>query len=138
MAPKYLPISRRPPSGAYGPDFSYLNIDVNDEPGFTNTRHVEQLARLKSKFQAFIQSEINLPRHFEFDQSFRYVDSLPAQSVRAYATADARIGWNPTKSLSISLTGQNLFQPHHAEFGIDPPPTVLIKRGAYAKLVWSY
>lgn len=118
--------------------FSYLNIDLNDERGFTDTVTLNQLRGSSPRYQAFVQSEINLPRHFEFDQSFRYVDSLPAQSVRAYTTADARIGWNPTKNVSFSVTGQNLFQPHHAEFGIDPSPTVLIKRGVYAKLVWSY
>ena len=120
------------------PGLSYLNIDLNDEPGFTNTVTLNNLRGSSPTYQAFVQSEINLPHHFEFDQSFRYVDSLPAQSVRAYTTADARIGWNPTKSLSFSVTGQNLFQPHHAEFGIDPSPTVLIKRGVYAKLVWSH
>lgn len=120
------------------PGLSYLSIDLNDEPGFTDTVTLKNLRGSSPKYQAFIQSEINLPYHFEFDQSFRYVDSLPAQSVRAYTTADVRIGWNPTKALSVSVTGQNLFQPHHAEFGIDPPPTVLIKRGVYAKLVWSY
>jgi iron complex outermembrane recepter protein len=117
---------------------SYLNIDLNDEPGFTDTVTLNSLRGSSPTWQSFIQSEINLPHHFEFDQSFHYVDSLPAQSVRAYTTADARIGWNPTKSLQFSITGQNLFQPHHAEFGIEPPPTVLIKRGVYAKLVWSH
>jgi iron complex outermembrane recepter protein len=120
------------------PGLSYLNIDLNDEPGFKDTVTLKNLRGSSPTYQAFIQSEINLPRHFEFDQSFRYVDSLPAQSVHAYTTADARIGWNPTENLSLSITGQNLFQPHHAEFGIDPPPKVLIKRGIYAKLVWSY
>lgn len=117
---------------------SYLNIDLNNEPGFRGTLTLTGLRGSSPKYQAFIQSEINLPHRFEFDQSFRYVDSLPAQSVRAYTTADARIGWNPSKNWSFSVTGQNLFQPHHAEFGIDPPPTVLIKRGVYAKLVWSF
>jgi iron complex outermembrane receptor protein len=120
------------------PGVSYLNIDLSNEPGSGNTITLDSLRGSSPKYQAFIQSEINLPHHVEFDQSFRYVDSLPAQKVPAYTTADARIGWNPTKSLSLSLTGQNLFQPHHAEFGIDPPPTVLIKRGVYAKLVWSH
>jgi iron complex outermembrane receptor protein len=118
--------------------YSYLDIDVKDEPGFTDKVTLQKLGGSSPSQQAFVQSQFNLPRHFEFDQSFRYVDSLPAQSVRAYTTADARIGWNPTKSLNFSVTGQNLFQPHHAEFGIDPPPTVLIKRGIYAKLVWSH
>jgi iron complex outermembrane recepter protein len=118
--------------------FSYLNVDLKDEPGFTSTLTLTSLRGSNPTYQAFIESQINLPRHFEFDQSFRYVDSLPAQKVRAYTTADARVGWNPIKSLSLSVTGQNLFQPHHAEFGIDPSPTVYIKRGVYAKLVWSY
>ena len=118
--------------------YSYLDIDLKDEPGFTDTVTLKTLRGSSPSQQAFIQSLINLPHQFEFDQSFRYVDSLPAQNVRAYATADARIGWNPSKSLSLSVNGQNLFQPHHAEFGIDPAPTVLIKRGIYAKLVWTH
>ena len=120
------------------PGFSYLNVDLSNEPGSTNTLTLNSLRGSSPTYQAFIQSNVNLPRHFEFDQSFRYVDSLPAQKVRAYTTADARIGWNPSKNFSVSVTGQNLLQPHHAEFGIDPPPTVSIKRGVYAKLVWSY
>ena len=120
------------------PGLAYLNIDLNDEPGFTDTATLNNLRGSSPKYQAFIQSEINLPHHFEFDQSFRYVDSLPAQSVRAYTMVDARIGWNPIRTLLFSLTGQNLFQPHHAEFGIDPSPAVFIKRGVYAKVVWSY
>jgi iron complex outermembrane receptor protein len=120
------------------PGLSFLSIDLRDEPGFSDFNTLKTLRGSSPTYQAFIQSEINLPRHLEFDQSIRYVDSLPAQSVRAYTTADARFGWNATRNLSLSVTGQNLFQPHHAEFGIDPPPTVLIKRGIYAKLVWSY
>lgn len=120
------------------PGLSYLRIDLKNERSLTNTLTLTSLRGSSPTYQAFIQSEINLPLHFEFDQSFRYVDSLPAQSVRAYTTADARIGWNPSKRFSLSVTGQNLFQPRHAEFGIDPPPTVYIKRGVYAKLVWSY
>ncbi len=118
--------------------YSYFNIDLNDEPGFSDTVTLKSLRGSSPTDQAFIQSRFNLPCRFEFDQSFRYVDSLPAQSVRAYTTADARIGWNPSKSVNFSVAGQNLFQPHHAEFGIDPPPSVLIKRGIYAKLVWSH
>ena len=118
--------------------YSYLSVDLKNEPGFTDKSTLRNLRGSSPVHQAFLQSRIDLPKHVEFDQSFRYVDSLPAQSVRAYATADARIGWSPTKELSLSVTGQNLFQPHHAEFGIDPPPKVLIKRGIYAKVVWSY
>ncbi|WP_109489317.1 TonB-dependent receptor plug domain-containing protein [Occallatibacter savannae] len=120
------------------PGLSYLKVDLHNEPGSTGTLTLTSLRGSSPTYQAFIQSQIDLPHHFEFDQSFRYVDSLPAQKVRAYTTADARLGWNPSRSFSLSITGQNLLQPHHAEFGIDPPPTVSIRRGVYAKLVWSY
>jgi iron complex outermembrane recepter protein len=118
--------------------YSFLDLDLKDEPGFKDKVTLEKLRGSSPAQQAFLQSRINLPHHFEFDQSFRYVDSLSAQKVRAYTTADARIGWNPSKTLSLSLTGQNLFQPHHLEFGIDPPPNVLIKRGIYGRLIWSH
>jgi hypothetical protein len=38
----------------------------------------------------------------------------------------------PEKELSI--TGQNLLQPHHAEFGGEPGPLIQIKRSAYGKV----
>ena len=132
------PICRQARSGTSGAGYSYLDIDLKDEPGFTDTVTLKKMGGSSPAQQAFLQSQIDLPEHFEFDQSFRYVDSLSAQAVKAYTTADARIGWNPSKTLSFSVTGQNLFQPHHPEFGIDPSPTVLIKRGIYAKFVWSH
>lgn len=118
--------------------YSFLDVKLHDQPGFSDTVTLKNLTGSSPTHQAFIQSNFDLPGHLEFDQSFRYVNSLPAQSVRAYTTADARIGWTPSKALSISVTGQNLFQPHHAEFGIDPPPIVEIKRGVYARLVWNH
>jgi iron complex outermembrane recepter protein len=117
--------------------YSFLNIDLSDQHGFTDTLTLRTLRGSSPNQQAFLQSQIDLRHRFEFDQSFRYVGSLPAQGIKAYTTADARLGWNPSKNASISVTGQNWFQPHHAEFGIDPAPTVLIKRGIYARVVWS-
>jgi len=66
--------------------------------------------------QVAIQSSLDLPKKLEFDQTFRYVSSLPAQLVGAYTTADVRFSWHATRSLDVSVVGQNLFQPHHAEF----------------------
>jgi iron complex outermembrane receptor protein len=73
----------------------------------------------------------------EFDQTFRYVSALPVQLVKAYVTADARLGWNATKHLEFSFVGQNLLQPHHAEFGGDLGPLVGIERSAYGKVTWK-
>ena len=85
------------------------------------------------RHQVMIESFLNLPKRFEFDQTYRYVSALPAQGVRSYETADARLGWRPAPLLELSLTGNDLLQPHHAEFGGNP--LVEVKRSAYGKIV---
>ena len=58
------------------------------------------------------------------------------QNVRTYVTGDLRVGFRGIPNLDLSLTGENLFQPHHPEFGISPGPIVGINRSVYAKLIW--
>jgi hypothetical protein len=41
------------------------------------------------------------------------------------------------EQLELSVVGQNLFQPRHAEFGRDLPPIVEIRRNAYVSLRWQ-
>ena len=86
--------------------------------------------------QVVIQSLFTLPKKFEFDTTYRYVSALPAQLVNAYGTADVRFGWHPVPSWEFSIVGQNLLQPHHAEFGSDVDTIVGIKRSVYAKITW--
>ena len=70
------------------------------------------------------------------DATYRYVSGLPAQFVNAYGTADVRFGWHPLPSWEFSVVGQNLLQPHHAEFGSDVDTIVGIKRSVYARITW--
>ena len=62
--------------------------------------------------------------------------ALPGQQIRGYSTGDARIGWNLSRQLELSLVGQNLFQPSHFEYGGDAFGLVGIERSVYAKLTW--
>ncbi|HEX4068223.1 MAG TPA: TonB-dependent receptor [Acidobacteriaceae bacterium] len=116
--------------------YSYLHVNLTDDPGFNYPVTLTTLHGSSPNSQVVARSLINLPGHFEFDPSFRYVGALPAQGVPAYETADVRFGWHLPKGLDLSIVGQNLLQPHHAEFGISPGPNVGIRRGVYAKLVW--
>jgi hypothetical protein len=72
-----------------------------------------------------------LPKGFDFDPTYRYVGALPALSTKAYQTADARLGWHFAKKFELSVTGQNVFHPRHAESG-----PVLVERSAYAQITW--
>jgi iron complex outermembrane receptor protein len=79
---------------------------------------------------------LNLPHRLELDATFRYVSKLPAELVDSYGTADLRVGWNVRENWGFSIVGQNLLQPHHAEFGSDVDTIVGIRRSLYAQLVW--
>ena len=117
--------------------YSYLHIDLGKKAGSLDTSNANSTQGSSPHHQVAIQSSLDLPKKLEFDQTFRYVSSLPAQLVGAYTTADVRFSWHATRSLDVSVVGENLFQPHHAEFGGDPGPLVGIKRSAYIKLTWQ-
>jgi iron complex outermembrane recepter protein len=126
--------------------YSYLNLDLENKPGSNDPTSVLNYEGSSPRNQVMFQSKIDLPKRFEFDQTYRQVAALPAQSsntvsptvtVTGYETADARLGWHLSRQFELSIDGQNLLQPHHAEFGGDPGPLVGIKRCVYAKLTWE-
>jgi len=117
--------------------YSFLHMSLRDKTGFTDTGNLlrSYLGSSPSSLVGF-QSLFNLPKHFEFDQTYRYSSKLPAQAVGAYSTADVRLGWHVGEGLDFSVIGQNLLQPSHPEFGGNPGPLVGIKRSFYGKITW--
>jgi iron complex outermembrane receptor protein len=133
IAPDWTPTSWWRLRGSY----SYLQMDLNKEAASQDASTANSTQGSSPHHQITIRSSLNLPKKLEFDQTFRYVSALPAQLVEAYATADVQFSWRATGSLELSVVGQNLFQPHHAEFGGDPGALVGIARSAYAKITWQ-
>lgn len=87
--------------------------------------------------QALLRSSYDLTRRISLDGQLRYVAKLADEP--AYATADARIAYRPTKNIELSLVGQNLFQPRHVEEGPTPlVPTAEVPRGFYGKITWKF
>ena len=112
-------------------------MDLSTRTGSLDPSTVTSTEGSSPHHQGMIQSSLDLPRKLEFDQTLRYESDLPAQQVRAYTTADVRFSWHATASLDLSVVGQNLLQPQHAEFGGDPGGLVGIKRTVYAKITWQ-
>ncbi len=133
IAPDWTPTHTWRLRGSY----SYLHVDLNKKASSLDTSTANSTQGSSPHHQVAIQSSLDLPQKLEFDQTLRYVSALPAQLVGAYTTADVRFSWHATRSLDLSVVGQNLFQPHHAEFGGDPGPLVGIERSAYIKLTWQ-
>ena len=124
-------------TGAY----SFCDIDMHANgptSDISSTGSVATYEGSTPKHMIQIQSNINLPGGFEFDQFYRYASKLPAQKVPGYQTMDARLAYTIHKQLEISVVGQNLFQPWHYEWGTGDPSQQLIgiKRAGYLQVVW--
>ena len=137
IAPSWQPVPWWRLTGSY----SYVGIDThaNDATSdISSSGSVKTYDGSTPHHLIEIQSTINLPKNFEFDQFYRYASSLPAQKVPAYQTMDARLGYKIHSQLELSLVGQNLFQPYHYEWGTGDPTQQLIgiKRAAYAQITW--
>jgi iron complex outermembrane receptor protein len=82
---------------------------------------------------------LDLPARFEFDTIVRYQDNLNqlGPSVPAFLALDLRLAWHATKNLELSISGQNLFDNQHPEFG--PPATRQeIPRSVFGKITWTF
>jgi iron complex outermembrane receptor protein len=118
--------------------YSYLDMELENKPGSNDPTSVGGYEGSSPRHQVAIQSFVNLPKKLEFDQTYRYVSALPAQTVASYQTMDTRFGWHITPGLELSVGGQNLLQPHYSQYGGDPGGPVEVKRSVYAKLIWRF
>jgi iron complex outermembrane receptor protein len=118
--------------------YSLLHMDLKDKPGFTDVGSLLGTYTGSSPTHvANVQSIVNLPRHIEFNQTYRYASELPEYSVHPYSTVDVRLGRRVGEGFDFAIVGQNLLRPSHPEFGGDPGPLVGIKRSIYASITWA-
>jgi len=117
--------------------YSYVSLNLEDKATHTKTDYVSSYEGSSPHNVATAQALFNLSRRFEFDPTYRYVGALPAQGVKSYSTVDARLGWHFTGQVELSLVGQNLLQPQHAEFGGAPGGLIGVKRSVYAQITWK-
>lgn len=119
--------------------YSFLNSNfsaVGSTSDISSSGSVNTYEKSSPKHTVVVQSKLDLPAKFQFDQMYRSVSALPAQKVKAYQTMDLRLGRSLGRNLALTLVGQNLFQPHHYEWGTGDPSQALvgIYRAAYVQL----
>jgi iron complex outermembrane receptor protein len=76
-------------------------------------------------YQFSVHSSMSLAHGITLDLYLRKVGILPDPASPTYTELDGRVGWAVSPSLELSLTGANLFQPNHLEFGTAPAPLQL-------------
>ncbi len=94
--------------------------------------------------QFSVRSAMDLRRNLHFSADLRWVDTLivdnggvPA-TVPSYTEMDARLGWNLTRAVELSLVGQNLLHAQHPEYGPPGPTQEEIRRNIYGTVEYRY
>jgi iron complex outermembrane receptor protein len=117
------------------PGYSYFLLHLN---GDSSTATTTPGASPNHQFQ--VRSLLDLPRHLEWDNTLEYVSKLATGNIPAYARLDSRVGWRLGESLELSVVGQNLLTPRHAEFSdtLYPLNHTLVERSVFGKVTWRF
>ena len=116
--------------------YSYLNIQLTRDSGSTDVSQERRGEGLSPRHQGQIQASLDLPGRTEVDWMWRYVGSLPAGPVPAYATSDVRVGWDLGSALELAVVGTNLHQAHHHSATQGGGANTEIERSAYVRVTW--
>ena len=132
IAPEWKPTKYWKLRGSY----SYLHMDLKKASGTALGGTPQSVEGSSPQHEADVQSSFDLPKRLQLDLIYRFVSGLPAQSVAAYSTGDARIAWRTKSHIELSVVGRNLFQPFHVEYLGDPGTLVGIRRSLYVTIAW--
>ncbi|CAA9890862.1 TonB-dependent receptor, plug [Candidatus Methylobacter favarea] len=116
--------------------YTYLRKHLRLKPG-SNDPFGAPLAGNDPQNQFSARSIMNLWHNVDLDLVLRTVDSLPAPAVPGYVTMDGRLGWKFLKNTELSLSGFNLLDNRHPEFG-NAPGRSEIDRTFYVKVLWNF
>jgi iron complex outermembrane recepter protein len=116
--------------------YTELRVHIWPNPGSTDTSRGATESRAPDR-QLFVQSSVDLPAHLRFDAGLRAIARIANQQVPAYSELNARLTWQPTATLDLSIVGQNLLHRRHAEFGA-PATRREIERGVYGLVEWRF
>ncbi|MBF0399206.1 MAG: TonB-dependent receptor [Magnetococcales bacterium] len=116
---------------------TYLRMDLDREHNSTDSTSLT-IANENPRHQIQLRSYLNLPHDWELDTALYYVTTLPRQDVPALLRMDVRLGWRPSRTVRLSLAGQNLFDNQHLEFQGTSLSSTEIPRTLFALLEWSF
>jgi iron complex outermembrane recepter protein len=103
---------------------NWLHKDLHFEAGSSGLGGTA-IAGDDPAYQFSVHSSMNLAHGITLDLYLRKIGILPEPASPTYTEFDGRIGWAVSPSLEVSLTGANLFQPNHLEFGTTSAPLQL-------------
>lgn len=123
--------------------YTFINEHLTVKQGKSDLSNaLNETADPRNQFT--LRSSMDLPHNVELDADLRWVDKLHINNgpdvgvVPGYLELNVRLAWHPTDRLELSVSGENLLQDHHAEYGFPGPDRVEIERGVYGKVAWEF
>lgn len=133
IAPEWRPL----PFWRLQASYSFLQMEIKKGTNSLDIGSAPGVEGGSPRHEATASSGLDFRKVFSFDLTYRFVSHLPAQDIRSYSTAGARFDWRLKRLLTLSVVGQNLFQPFHFEYASDPGPNVAVKRAVYGQITWQ-
>ena len=116
----------------------YTEQRVSSEPkaGSRDATSVRSQS-LDPNHTVLLHSQFDLRENIGLDVTARYVGTIANQSVPAYLGLDVRVSWHPINDLELAITGRNLLDDSHPEFGT-PATRNEIERSVNGSFTWRF
>jgi iron complex outermembrane receptor protein len=118
------------------PYYQLLRIDASATAGSTDLKSAAGLEGSDPKHGAGLLLGIEPAPGWQADLDLRYVDKLPALQVPDYAEMNLRLAWQPVPRLELALSGRNLLDSRHAEWGL-PASRIEPRRAGMLEISWG-
>jgi iron complex outermembrane receptor protein len=114
-----------------------LHVDLGDS-GATGDKALYEGGAPRNR--TMLRSVLDLSRDLELDATLHSVGGLGYGNVSDYVELDVRVGWRLTPAVSLSLVGQNLLNPSHAEFvpNLYGLPPTRIERAVFGQMAVTF
>ncbi len=117
--------------------YSYLDMNLRVDPRSTDVSSVAA-AGASPRHMVHLQSTVDATASVAVETRFRWIDKLPTQGIRSFSALDMRVAWRATPRLEFAVTGQNLLNPHHGEFGAISLSFTELRRSIFGEATWRW
>jgi iron complex outermembrane receptor protein len=110
-------------------------MDTQENAGWLGSPLESQYNNPGHKFE--VRSMLDVTRKLDWDSSVAYV--ARTQLAPSYTRVDTRLGWRLGERTDLSVVGQNLLAPRHAEYSDQETiGYTLVERSVSAKITWHF
>ncbi|MDZ7627882.1 MAG: TonB-dependent receptor [Parvularculaceae bacterium] len=119
--------------------YAYLSVD-GDVPVFPDVR-ASAPGGADPTHTANLRSLFDISKNLKLDTAVRFVDDLEGFGIDSYVALDARVAWRVNDKVELAVTGRNLTEGEHFEFGTDPSFSTVptsVERSVFASLTAKF